>query len=71
MLISEALEGKYYKSRSRNVEGIIQHAQKRENVWTGENEYAYTVQVRPVYNPDKVTTWSEDFYATVYVGVDQ
>jgi hypothetical protein len=71
MLISEALVGKYYRSRSRRgLEGIIQYAEKRDNVYTNENEYAYFVTVRPVYNPEKPSTWFGDFGATIYVGVD-
>lgn len=72
MLISEALEGKYYRSRSlarRGKEGIIQWAEKRDNVHTANNEYAYVVQVRPHWNGEGFP--KPDFYATLYVEVDR
>ena len=70
MLISEALEGKYYRSRSRvGLDGIIQYAEKRNDVWTGDNEYAYAVKVRPTYDGKGI--FRNDFWATVYVGIDE
>ena len=69
MLISEALVGKFYRSRSRyGLEGIIQFADKRDDVYTAEGEYAYAVKVRPTYNGTGI--FRNDFYATVYVSVD-
>jgi hypothetical protein len=65
--IETLLEGKYYRSRSRNLEGIIQHAEKREGIWYGENLEAYVVQVRPTYN-GKIL--EKDFWATVCVSVE-
>jgi len=71
MLLSEALEGKYYRSRSfarKGKEGIIQTAERRDNVATGDNEFAYLVQVRPYWNGEGFP--KPDFYATVYVEVN-
>ena len=68
MLISEALEGKYYRSLSRHIDGIIQYAEKRDNVYTEEGVYAYTCKVRPQWNGQGFP--KPDFYTTVYVGVD-
>jgi hypothetical protein len=71
MLLSEALEGKYYRSRSfarKGKEGIIQWAERRDNVSTSENEYAYIVKVRPTWNGQGFP--KPDFYATVYVEVN-
>jgi hypothetical protein len=67
--IATLLEGKYYRSLNRHKDGIIQYAEKRDNVWYGENFQAYTVKVRPTYNPEKVSTWGSDFYATVCVQI--
>lgn len=70
MLISEALQGKLYRSNSvGNKNGIIQYATKRNDVYTKDNVYAYAIQVRPIY--DKDTAYRPDFYATIYVGVDE
>jgi hypothetical protein len=71
MLISTALEGKLYRSRSlvrRGNEGIIQYAEKRNDVHTAKNEYAYLVKVRPTWNGTGYP--KPDFYATIYVEVD-
>ena len=71
MLLSEALECKYYRSRSlarRGKEGIIQWSEKRDNVATGEKEFAYVVCVRPTWNGEGFP--KPDFYATVYVEVN-
>ena len=68
MLISEMLEGKAYYSTSRPLSGIIQRAEKRDNVYIpGDNVFAYAVKVRPAYNGG---IRQEDFWATVYVEVD-
>jgi hypothetical protein len=67
--IPTLLEGKYYRSLSRHIDGIIQYAEKRENVWYGENFQAYTVTVRPTYKgfPDLP---KPDFYATICVQLE-
>ena len=67
MLISEALEGKYV--RSSQGEGIIQFADKRDNVYTNEGVFAYAVKVRPQWNGTGFP--KPDFYTTIYVGVDE
>ena len=69
MLISEMLEGKFYRSRSRGLEGIIQSADKRDNVSVNDNEYAYACRVRPHWNGEGFP--KPDFYATVYVSGEQ
>jgi hypothetical protein len=74
MLISTTLEGKYYRSNSRNLEGIIQFAERRpvsdKHHFDSVNGtgYAYSVQVRPTYKGDGFP--KPDFYSTVYVYVD-
>lgn len=67
MLISEALEGKLV--RSSQGEGIIQFADKRDNVYTNEGVFAYAVKVRPHWNGTGFP--KPDFYTTIYVGVDE
>ena len=67
MLISEALEGKFV--RSSQGEGIIQFADKRDNVYTNEGVFAYAVKVRPHWNGTGYP--KPDFYTTIYVGVDE
>jgi hypothetical protein len=66
--IETLLEGKVYRSPSRKVEGIIQDAEKRSDVWYGENFEAYLVRVRPHY-PSIFNL--KDFYATVAVKVGE
>lgn len=68
MLLSEALQGKYYRSKSRHIDGIIQYAERRDNVATPENVYAYVIQVRPQWNGEGYP--KPDFYSTLYVKVD-
>ena len=71
MLISTALEGKYYRSNSRNIDGIIQFAERRavsDKHHSDETGYAYSVQVRPAYKGDGFP--KPDFYSTVYVYLD-
>ena len=65
--IADLLEGKYYRSLGRHIDGIIQYAEKRDGVWYGENYEAYLVQVRPTYKGDGI--FRNDFYATVAVKV--
>ena len=43
--IENLLVGKNYRSRSRNFEGVITHAEKREGIWYGENTEAYLIEV--------------------------
>lgn len=43
--IENLLVGQTYRSRSRNFEGVIKHAQKREGIWYGENTEAYLIEV--------------------------
>ena len=55
--IENLLVGKTYRSRSRNFEGTITHAEKREGIWYGEGLEAYVVQVRtPAYLSDQYAT---------------
>jgi len=68
--IESLLEGKYYRSNSRKgLDGIIQYAEKRDNVWYGENTEAYLVKVRPTYDGKGI--FRNDFYATVAVKVGE
>jgi hypothetical protein len=67
--ISTLLEGKYYRSLGRHKEGIIQYAEKRDNVWYGSDYQAYTVKVRPTYSGNGI--FQNDFYATVAVKVGE
>jgi hypothetical protein len=64
---SALLEGKYYRSVSRKIDGIIQEAEIAPEIWYGENTTAYRVRVRPTYNG---TTFHEDFWATVAVRLE-
>ena len=66
MLISSALEGKFI--RSSQGEGIIQQAEIRNNVATPDRVFAYAVQVRPHREYGKI--YKEDFWTTIYVGLD-
>jgi hypothetical protein len=66
--ISTLLEGKFYRSRSRNLEGIIQYAEKRDGVYF-DNAEAYLITVRPTYEMGKL--FRGDFYATVAVKVGE
>jgi hypothetical protein len=72
MLISTALEGKYYRSNSRNIGGLIQFAERRpvsdKHNSDGTTGYAYAVQVRPTFKGEGYP--KPDFYSTVYVYVD-
>jgi hypothetical protein len=68
--IPTLLEGKYYRSLGRHIDGIIQYAEKRDGIYYGENYEAYLVTVRPTYKgfPDLP---KPDFYATVAVKVGE
>ena len=63
--IETLLEGKYYRSLSRNIDGLIQYAEKRDGVWYGDNYQAYLVKVRPTYKGNGI--FRNDFYATIAV----
>ena len=62
--IENLLVGKSYRSRSRNFDGVITHAEKRNGIWYGENTEAYLVQVR-------VPNSLHDKYATIAVKVGE
>ena len=68
--IVDLLEGKYYRSLSRHIDGLITYAEKREGVYYGEGYEAYLVTVRPQYKgyPDLPKS---DFMATVAVKVGE
>jgi hypothetical protein len=65
--IVDLLDGKIYRSNSRNLEGTIVWAEPRPAIWYGENYEAYTIKVRPYYV--KGSLYKKDFYATVAVKV--
>ena len=69
MLISEALEGKYIKSYRNLRRGTILSAELRKDMYTSEGVYAYSVNVRPEFTIGQ--TPKEDFWTTIYVGVDE
>ena len=62
--IEDLLVGQNYRSRSRNFEGTITHAEKREGIWYGEGVEAYLVQVN-------VPKYLSDRYATIAVKVGE
>lgn len=49
--VESLLVGKAY--RSKTLEGIIEYAEKRDDVWY-ENAYAYVVAIRPTKSIDRV-----------------
>jgi hypothetical protein len=68
--IETLLEGKYYRSVNRKgLDGIIQYAEKRGEVWFGDNTEAYLVRVRPTYDGKGI--FRNDFYATIAVKVGE
>ena len=67
--IVELLDGKYYRSNSRNLEGTIVWAEARPSIWYGEDYEAYTIKVRPQYVKGELH--QKDFYATVAVKVNE
>jgi hypothetical protein len=72
MLISEALEGKYYRSRSyarKGKEGIIQYAEPKFVYGLGKDEYAYAIKVRPQFIAGQIP--QDDFYATLIIKGDK
>jgi hypothetical protein len=62
--IENLLVGKSYKSRSRNFDGVITHAEKRDGVWYGDNTEAYLITIR---TPNSLS----DRYATIAVKVGE
>jgi hypothetical protein len=62
--IDNLLVGKSYRSRSRNDEGTILYAEKREGIWYGENFEAYAIEVSP-------TRGIKNFWATVAVKIGE
>lgn len=62
--IEDILVGTRYRSHSRNFEGVITHAEKREGIWYGEGLEAYVVQVNS-------PTHLSDQYATIAVRVGE
>jgi hypothetical protein len=55
--IEDILVGTRYRSHSRNFEGVITHASKREGIWYGEGLEAYVVQVKsPLHLSDRYAT---------------
>lgn len=72
MLISEALEGKYYRSYSRGLEGTIQFAERRsecdKHYDNDSTSWAYTIKVRPTYHAGQPLV--KDFYATLWIGLE-
>ena len=63
--IDNLLVGKYYRSKSRHLEGIIQDAESHD-AWYGNEYQAYRVRVRPQHG-DSIKSWGKDFYAVVAV----
>ena len=62
--IENLLVGQNYRSRSRNFEGVITHAEKRDSIWYGENTEAYLITIR---TPASIN----DKYATIAVKVGE
>ena len=69
MNIVELLDGKYYRSTSRKIEGVIVWAEPRPSIWYGENYEAYLIKVRPQYTIGSL--FRKDFYATIAVQVGE
>ena len=66
--IETLLEGKLYRSNSRGLEGLIQNAEKRSEVYY-DNAEAYLVRVRHTNNGKGFP--KPDFYATIAVKVGE
>jgi hypothetical protein len=67
--IETLLEGKLYRSQKRRgLEGLIQFAEKRSDVYY-DNAEAYLVRVRPTYDGKGI--FRNDFYATIAVKVGE
>lgn len=43
--IESLLVGKIYRSKSRNFQGEIISAEKRDGIWYGENTEAYLIEI--------------------------
>lgn len=43
--IESLLVGQNYRSRNRHFEGVIVSAEKRSEIWYGENTEAYLIEV--------------------------
>jgi len=72
--IETLLEGKFYRSISRKLEGIIQEAEIANEIWYGENFTAFRVRVRPQFSSTSGLTsftYGKDFWATVAVKVGE
>lgn len=67
--IETLLEGKFYRSNSRKLEGIIQEAEIANELWYGENLTAFRIRVRPTFEMGKF--FEEDFWATIAVKVGE
>ena len=67
--IETLLEGKFYRSISRKIEGIIQEAEIANEIWYGENFTAFRIRVRPTFEIGKMP--QEDFWATIAVKVGE
>lgn len=67
--IETLLEGKFYRSISRKIEGIIQEAEPANEIWYGENFKAFRVRVRPTFEIGRFL--EQDFWATVAVKVGE
>lgn len=67
--IENLLEGKFYRSNSRRLEGIIQEAEIANEIWYGENFTAFRVRVRPTFEIGKFL--EKDFWATIAVKVGE
>jgi hypothetical protein len=61
--IDSLLVGKHYRSRNRNDEGTILHAEKRDGIWYGENFEAYAIEVKSNHG-------IKNFWATVAVATN-
>jgi hypothetical protein len=62
--IENLLVGQNYRSRNRHFQGEIVHAEKRPEIWYGENTEAYLIQI-------KTPSYLSDRYATVAVKVGE
>jgi hypothetical protein len=62
--IENLLIGQNYHSRSRNFDGVITHAEKRDGIWYGENTEAYLITIRTPHS-------MSDRYATIAVKVGE
>jgi hypothetical protein len=67
--IPDLLDGKFYRSESRNISGMITWAEPRPSIWYGENYSAYLIKVRPPYYKGDLP--QKDFYATIAVKVGE